>query len=635
MRGARIGLIAAMFFGTLSAQGASISDWRQDVAGIVAAIRTLHPAPFTKTGELTFRRRVAAFEEALPALTDEQRVVEMMRIVATLGDGHTQLVPDSPSFGQWYPVRLYEFSDGVFITSAHKSVADLAGAQVLELAGRPIGDVLRRARELSSCDNAFDCQERLMPALNAALMKGLGYADRGSGELKVRVRLAGGSVADRVLTPTPADDPRYEKNDSSFNWRFRREVFGTPVGSEADWVTAFHHLPALAFRTADVSRPPHLIVARSFFTRALPEHDAYYIQSYQVDESGFGAGGFSAALREVDRIRPRRLIVDLRYNFGGDGSLVPAVVHEFIRREAAPPWKELYLLVGRKTFSAGIMAAVALIDNCELTVVGEPAGAPRNSYGDAVDRPFPVTGLRLYVSTLRHELSASNDVSDVIPVAVPAPFTFTAWSTGADPAVDPILRGEEMRSIPIVARTSGGAAARKVFEERQRRFGSLGWWQPPPEIELRQAGQQLLEEKRIDDALETFRLNTEMHPFVWNTWFGLARAQRMAGLMADRLASLRRVLEIDPNNFNGDEIRAALAAGLRPPAVRFGATVADVRTSLATTCSTIGVREINPPFLSNVKEQQTQIDCEGFPFLGRPRHAEFVFRDDSLEMTWI
>jgi hypothetical protein len=30
-----------------------------------------------------------------------------------------------------------------------------------------------------------------------------------------------------------------------------------------------------------------------------------------------------------------------------------------------------------------------------------------------------------------------------------------------------------------------------------------------------------------------------------------------------------------------------------------------------------------------------QIDCEGFPFLGATRHAEFVFGDDSLEMVWI
>jgi hypothetical protein len=30
-----------------------------------------------------------------------------------------------------------------------------------------------------------------------------------------------------------------------------------------------------------------------------------------------------------------------------------------------------------------------------------------------------------------------------------------------------------------------------------------------------------------------------------------------------------------------------------------------------------------------------QIDCDGFPFLGKARWAEFVIGDDSLEMVWI
>jgi hypothetical protein len=30
-----------------------------------------------------------------------------------------------------------------------------------------------------------------------------------------------------------------------------------------------------------------------------------------------------------------------------------------------------------------------------------------------------------------------------------------------------------------------------------------------------------------------------------------------------------------------------------------------------------------------------QIDCDGFPYLGKPRWAEFVIRDNSVDMVWI
>jgi hypothetical protein len=52
-------------------------------------------------------------------------------------------------------------------------------------------------------------------------------------------------------------------------------------------------------------------------------------------------------------------------------------------------------------------------------------------------------------------------------------------------------------------------------------------------------------------------------------------------------------------------------------------------------CKTINTRRIDPPFLPGVKDRQTQIDCEGFEFLGKPRRLELVFRDDSLEMAWV
>jgi len=626
-------IAAVLLVSAVSAEAATLAEWRHDVDQIVNDIRTIHPSPFTKTGELTFRRRVSALQEALPAMTEEQRVVEMMRIVATIGDGHTDLYPDQPAFASWYPVRVYEFTDGYFVTSAHKSVADLAGAQIINIAGHPIAEVAARARELVGCDNELDCKELLAPLHSAALMRGLGFA-AADGTLAVRVKLTNGTIVDRILTPHATDDPRYEKNLSSFDWRFRREVFGTPIGPESDWIAAYRGIPANAFRTFDPARPLHLTQARSFFTKSIPESEAYYIQSYAVDENGFGAG-FPKALAEVDQLKPKRLIVDLRYNFGGDGSLIPAVIHEFIRREAAPPWKELYLLTGRKTFSAGVEAAATLMKDCDLTVIGEPMGAGLNSYGDAAERDYPNTGLRLYVSSLRHELSTSNDLAETTRVDVPAQFSFKELSSGQDPAVDPILRGDEMRGIRLIARTAGGAAAKKAYQDRKARFAGVRWWQPPSELELRQACSQLLAEHRVADGLEVCTLNSEIHPFIWNTWLNLARAQSAAGLMLDRLHSLKRVLEIDPTNFNRNEIEKALAAGLRPPVIRFGAKVAEIQTALAGSCSTSKLREINPPFLNDVKQKQMQIDCEGFPFLGGARHTEFVFRDDSLEMVWI
>ena len=73
----------------------------------------------------------------------------------------------------------------------------------------------------------------------------------------------------------------------------------------------------------------------------------------------------------------------------------------------------------------------------------------------------------------------------------------------------------------------------------------------------------------------------------------------------------------------------------RPPIIRFGAGVSELEQSLGESCGSLDTREIDPPFLPDVERRQMQIDCDGFEFRGRPRWAEFVFRDDSLVMVWI
>lgn len=538
--------------GIADGRAATVAEWRQNLDEVVRDVLAYHPDPFTKTGELAFRRRAAALQDALPQLNESQRIVALMRLVASLGDGHTTVELQDRNYAVWYPVRLYQFSDGYFVTSAYESVGDLAGAQILRIAGEPVDEVMAAARELFGADNEFDARERLYAAHNAFLMQGLGYAGEDGG-LAISARLRDGTLVDRVLTPRLADD-RYSLGVPIFEWRYPSEVYGLPFGTADEWVAAFGNLPSSAFQQPDPTRPAHLYHRSRYAKLGLPEHDAYYIQLNQTDDSGMGPF-MAVALREVDQQKPRRLILDLRHNFGGDGSVVAGMLHQFIRRQLDPPWQELYLITGPKTFSAAMAIVDGLIDHTVVSVVGEPPGAALNSFGDATSLPYPGLGFDLQVSTLRHQLSSSDDLRAHVPVDVPAPMSFAEYVAGRDPAVDGILEGREMRSLPVIARMDGGAAARRVYLERQKRFGSVPWWSPPEEIALRSACDDLLAEERFEDALETCRLSTEIHPFVWNTWYNLAKAQSQAGLKTERLSSYRCVFELAPNNWNVPAIR--------------------------------------------------------------------------------
>lgn len=71
-----------------------------------------------------------------------------------------------------------------------------------------------------------------------------------------------------------------------------------------------------------------------------------------------------------------------------------------------------------------------------------------------------------------------------------------------------------------------------------------------------------------------------------------------------------------------------------PDVIHWGATTAQMQAALAGKCKEMVTRPVDPPFLDSTKKQM-QIDCEGFVFEGKPRHAEFVIGDDQLKMVWI
>ena len=79
---------------------------------------------------------------------------------------------------------------------------------------------------------------------------------------------------------------------------------------------------------------------------------------------------------------------------------------------------------------------------------------------------------------------------------------------------------------------------------------------------------------------------------------------------------------------------ASASEPFMPGVIHWAATTAQMQTALAGKCEKMVTRPIDPPFLDNTKKQ-TQIDCEGFLFRGKPCHAEFVIGDEQLKLVWI
>ena len=128
--------IAASSSPTASASPAALTRverWTADVAYLVEQMEDIHPDLFHGVSEATFHRAADELIDAIPDLDDDEMLVGVMRLVAMIsargGDGHMGIwPPDNPDAVDRFPVRLWEFPDGVYVTAARAPNGDLEGA---------------------------------------------------------------------------------------------------------------------------------------------------------------------------------------------------------------------------------------------------------------------------------------------------------------------------------------------------------------------------------------------------------------------------------------------------------------------------------------------------------------------------
>jgi hypothetical protein len=104
------------------ASAGSLSEAQADLDMLVEQLESIHPEPWHGVPRETFVAAVADIQERMPDLTDDQLLVEVMRLVAMISengrDGHMFAMPSDQAAGTALPIRVYEFPDGVFVTDA-------------------------------------------------------------------------------------------------------------------------------------------------------------------------------------------------------------------------------------------------------------------------------------------------------------------------------------------------------------------------------------------------------------------------------------------------------------------------------------------------------------------------------------
>jgi hypothetical protein len=336
------------------------------------------------------------------------------------------------------PVRLVLFADGVFVVRAKGAGVTALGLRLNDLDGVPTPDVLQRLRAYRGGPN------NLRDFGNVDLLESpqlLHAAGIGQSDQEVTLTVGDRMHAAKLLLsalPTDPSEPPVQR---------LRYLSAQPFpNEEADWHSAFHGQPAPLW----LQQPD-----QAFRIAPVPELAALYLQLKTNTDAEHGQliGTFLArAKRMLEESRPQNVILDMRFDGGGDYTKTAAFMSQL--PTMIPDRGRVFVITHTTTFSAGITSVgfVKQASPQRVTIVGEPTGDRLVFYGEPRDLVLPNSGIGMSYATGLHDylhgcrwFGRCYWVNWIYPIAVStlnpelaAPLSFELVASGRDPAMEAI-----------------------------------------------------------------------------------------------------------------------------------------------------------------------------------------------------
>lgn len=395
--------------------------WREDLRFMAREMERTHKNLHHAVSRDDFAKMVAALDASIPSLSRHEVIVEMAKIVAAVGDGHTNIYPTrDPKIGfHALPVAFTFFGDDLYVRAVHESKRPLVGTRVLRIGDHDVDDAYAAVKTMIGRDNEQGARY-WAPYLLA--MPEVLHALR--------------------ITRTP-DDVRLTLATSRGEETVVLHPFAPVEIMTGDTATLFDRREGW-IDLRDLSGSPEALWLRG-------SGDAFHFQHVggllyvQVNKVGNRAdetfAHFAQRVRdEIASTKPEKVAIDLRLNRGGDGTLVVPFIRALIQSESIDRRGRLYAIIGPATFSAAQMFANALERYTNVTFVGEPTGSKGNAYGDSRRIILPNSGVAVRASIYYWQEWHPLDNRDATSPQVPAPLTIDAYRKNLDPALEAIER---------------------------------------------------------------------------------------------------------------------------------------------------------------------------------------------------
>ncbi len=380
-----------------------IEGWRNDLALLSREVERMAVSQEGIGPRPGFLDDLQALAADVVDIDDETIFVRLMRLMASLGNGHSSVFPTPATrFGlSMLPIELYAFREGIFVVGGTPETERWIGARVVEIGGRDAEAVARDVEPFIPSDNPIGRRAFVAFALTI-----------------VSVLREVGVPTDDGVELTLIDAQGAEHHTVLRGGGFRPPP-GAPIAS-ADATLAGRN-PSLAYWFESV------------------ENGIYLQYNAIVERPDLPLRAFLEQLRRrVDETGAQNLIVDLRRNGGGDSFLNRDVVRSLVHFEMDHPERRILVLISRHTYSAAQNLATDIERMTDAIFIGEPTGSRPNHVGEDSFYMLPYSQLAVSVASRFFQTSEPTDDRLWIAPHVAVPVTAEAFFAGRDPVLEQV-----------------------------------------------------------------------------------------------------------------------------------------------------------------------------------------------------
>ncbi len=282
----------------------------------------------------------------------------LQHIASIPHDSHTGMMLTSDLFYKMsaFPVVFDFFSDDLVVTTIESSHSVFLAGTVESINGVDVDEILRRAAGIIPHDNDVYLKLQLK---NNYLSFAQFYSAIGIDADDMTLSFADGTSLTLEKIP-------YEQFAST-SFAYLRQAYPDTLG-QGSYYSAY----------------------------ALPDPDTLLINYHACAEMpNFPFRDFVTAVSDlIDENGYIRIVIDLRYNGGGNSEVINPLIDVLKEKDA-----EVFVLIDEGTFSSAVLNALTLKEELGAVFAGRPSGGSASHYGELKSGTLPYSAMAFSYST--------------------------------------------------------------------------------------------------------------------------------------------------------------------------------------------------------------------------------------------